>query len=184
MYYKTITITFILEFLAETFLAIYAYPFSSDRYGMMELTKKGDKAHWVIIDLFWDTSVIWFLFYFTLYMRFSIIHKNMEKRQNLYLSVFYQERDEQSDDRIYIRETLEHQGYTKSLQSQADSDSYSIVSNESREREFLISDRKEFISQIHSEYSLKRKSKNEIKIETEHKLQTNLNKPKQRKIKF
>ena len=52
MYYKTITITFILECLAETFLAIYVYPFSSDRYGMMELTNKGDKAHWTIIDLF------------------------------------------------------------------------------------------------------------------------------------
>ena len=144
MYYKTIIITFLLEWLAEILLAIYVYPFSSDRYGMMELTNKGDRPLWTIIDIFWDMSIILFLFYFTLYMRFSVIHKNMEKKQFLYKSVFYNEKFDQLDDKVYIRDTLENQEFVKSVQTFNDSDSSSIRSNESDSKDFLFSDRREY----------------------------------------
>lgn len=81
-------LTFAFAIFAETFLTIYVFPFSTDRYGMMELTNKGDKIGWIIVDLFCDASILCFMFYFTIYLRFTLVHKNLDRKDILFKSVF------------------------------------------------------------------------------------------------
>lgn len=67
---------------------VYVYPTSKDRYGMLEISRLGEKIFYVFIDMGSDAFTIIFWLYFVCFLRFHVIFLDLENENMLYKSLF------------------------------------------------------------------------------------------------
>lgn len=136
--------------------AVYVFPTSKDRYGMLEITSKGEKNYYEFIDTIGDIFTIIFCLYFVCYLRFHVIYPNLDNVDSLFLSIFadlpdkYFPKDQNNDRVDDLRTTnegarlLESSEYDEHFNRLLETSILSLNSSTDSNDPGLFDDRKEY----------------------------------------
>lgn len=73
--------------------AVYVFPTSKDRYGMMEVSRQGEKLGYEFVDMFGEALSIFTALYFVWFLRFHIIYPELDSFNKVFVSIFWELQD-------------------------------------------------------------------------------------------